>query len=520
MTPLDEDEKNNNNNKSKEIDQHKRNIPILNNLEQYNTVQNSLNQNSTNYHINDSSSFPQNTIINNNEPLSRLGFLLKQYILLKEKKVHLESSLGKILEYINQIDEYKAFTMSKSTDLYDKIYTILRSLASLFDYWNSGTYAELLNDISEKTELLQSHLGQLNSITQKSISSSFSTRTMISSKSFGSNLNINHFQNRFNKFRCSQSIESPDIMIHEIQNIISSVLSGIISISRVRAAICFSVKRDTNQNTVKSTQIGEFSENILSDENDKSNQNDQNSKESISEIQEIDQNGENFICRICEEVVPLDLIEEHSALCIKAHQSQYHFYLCTEKLKKIKRKLEETVLSSNWPADQEYAINVIFPVLFYFSLIGIAIEVQNSDCDATSQLETIIHELAYWEIPEAENKNLRLYLIGRQLVDKKLQFYKEISNAAKKISSTTRRHRASTTGGFLTNLSDFEFIARLSSGAYARVFLSRKSRTGDLFAIKVIKREHMSQKNQIKAVSAERDIMKHLNSPFIVNFCM
>lgn len=513
LTPLNDNSESDQENEKK--------LPILNNLEKYKTVQNSFNHcNPVKPQQNEITDSQQNSI-NNNEPLTRLGFLSKQYLLLKEKKIILEDSLGTIYEYIQQIEEYKQINgQSKSMDTYDKIYVLSKSLANLFDYWNTATYATLFSDLSEKTELLQSYLSQLSTITQKCILSSFSTRIMTSSKSVSSSLIA---QTRVNKFSCiNKTIETPNVMICEIQRIISSILTGIITISRVHTAICFSDKRDKpdeNQDKSKST-IGEFSESLLNDETDKTDQNETKSKELISEIQEIDKNEENFICRICEEVVPLDLIEEHSALCIKAHQSQYHFYLCGEKLKKIKNKIDETVLSVNWPAEQEQATNVIFPILFYYSLINLAIDVQTIDCDASSQLETIIQELTHWELPKAECKNLKLYLIGAQLVNKKLQFFKEISNTAKKISSTTRRHRASTTGGFLTNLSDFEIIARLSSGAYARVFLSRKNRTGDLFAIKVIKREHMSQKNQLKAVSAERDIMKRLNSPFIVNFCM
>ncbi|KAK8863902.1 Microtubule-associated serine/threonine-protein kinase 2 [Tritrichomonas musculus] len=474
--------------------------------------------------------FHHNPFLNANLT-NKSGFFSKQYFLLKGQKMILERSYDKINEYINQIDKYKSLIgnshfrlNSNSLDTYSKMNDILNSLSKILGNWNTTTYATIFKDLSDKTDILQSFLTKLNSI-EEYLNSESTYHSITTSKSLSMNLSTNHFQNSLSNFNknSSNNVEFPQIIIHDVQKIVSSVLSGIITISRVRAAICFSMKREKSQrntNTIKTTPIGDFTESFLGEENDNSRQNEHGQKELISEIQKIDKNEENFICRICEEVVPLDLIEEHSALCIKAHQSQYHFYLCGERLKKVRKFIEEKVLSVNWPADQDFATSVAFPVIFYYSLIGIAIDVQNADCDANSQLETIIHELSDWEIPEAESKNFKLYIAGRQLVNKKLKFFNEIANAAKKISTTTRRHRASTTGGFLTNLSDFEFIARISSGAYARVFLSRKSRTGDLFAVKVIKREYMSQKNQIKAVSAERDIMKRLNSPFIVNFCM
>ena len=468
LSPIDDNKKSN-----QEDNQNKKKIPILKNLEQYNIMKQPIKKKCD---IQNNPIANNNNNIDNNQLSDNINFISSLYLILKEKKSLLENSLNEILNCIHRIEENDLLTNSKSADTYKSLKNILDSLAESFDCWNNDTYATLFNDLLDKIDLLQSCLAQLNLINKNYIRSKSSQHKILTSKSLMCN-----FKNEIHKiYNDSKGIESPNAIISELQKIIARVLSAIVGISRIRSAICFSIKSEKrHESQVKTTPIGDFSESFLNEDNDKSHQNEQNPKELISEIQEIDKNEENFICRICEEVVPLDLIEEHSALCIKAHQSQYHFYLCGEKLKKIRKKIAETVLSVNWPSDQENATKVIFPVLFYYSLIGIAIDIQNSDCDANSQLETIIHQLTNWEIPEAENKNLKVYLIGSQLVNKKLQFFNEITNAAKKISNT-----------------------------------------GDLYAIKVIKRENMSQKNQIKAVSAERDIMKRLNSPFIVNFCM
>ena len=69
-------------------------------------------------------------------------------------------------------------------------------------------------------------------------------------------------------------------------------------------------------------------------------------------------------------------------------------------------------------------------------------------------------------------------------------------------------------------VADFIFLKRISAGAYARVFLGQKKKTGDLYAIKVLPKNEMKQKNQVKRVLAERDILMQFNNPFIVNFCM
>jgi serine/threonine protein kinase len=71
-----------------------------------------------------------------------------------------------------------------------------------------------------------------------------------------------------------------------------------------------------------------------------------------------------------------------------------------------------------------------------------------------------------------------------------------------------------------TTIAEFEFIKRISSGAYARVFLGRKKRTGDIYAIKVIPKTGLRQKNEVRRVLAEKDILLKVHSPSMIKFCM
>jgi serine/threonine protein kinase len=47
----------------------------------------------------------------------------------------------------------------------------------------------------------------------------------------------------------------------------------------------------------------------------------------------------------------------------------------------------------------------------------------------------------------------------------------------------------------------------LYSGAFGRVYLARKRATGDLYAIKVLKKLDMVRKNMVDHVIAERNIL-------------
>jgi serine/threonine protein kinase len=52
---------------------------------------------------------------------------------------------------------------------------------------------------------------------------------------------------------------------------------------------------------------------------------------------------------------------------------------------------------------------------------------------------------------------------------------------------------------------------------FSRVYLAKKKRTGDYYAIKVLKKLDMVRKNMIDQVIAERDILASTQNPFVVS---
>lgn len=68
------------------------------------------------------------------------------------------------------------------------------------------------------------------------------------------------------------------------------------------------------------------------------------------------------------------------------------------------------------------------------------------------------------------------------------------------------------------SIDDFEILKPISRGAFGKVFLARKRTTGDLFAIKVLKKLDMIRKNDIERILAERNILITVRNPFVVRF--
>lgn len=64
---------------------------------------------------------------------------------------------------------------------------------------------------------------------------------------------------------------------------------------------------------------------------------------------------------------------------------------------------------------------------------------------------------------------------------------------------------------------DFEILKPLTEGGFAKVFLAKKKATGDVFAIKVLKKSEMLIKNQREHIQAEKQILSVTASDCIIN---
>ena len=66
------------------------------------------------------------------------------------------------------------------------------------------------------------------------------------------------------------------------------------------------------------------------------------------------------------------------------------------------------------------------------------------------------------------------------------------------------------------SIDDYEIIKPISRGAFGRVYLAKKKATGDLYAIKVMRKADLIRKNMVQSVKNERNILAMANNPFVV----
>jgi len=66
------------------------------------------------------------------------------------------------------------------------------------------------------------------------------------------------------------------------------------------------------------------------------------------------------------------------------------------------------------------------------------------------------------------------------------------------------------------NVNSFSLISVIGKGSYAEVLLARKKDTGTIYALKILKKNKIEQRNQKTHVKVERNILIEISHPFII----
>jgi len=230
-----------------------------------------------------------------------------------------------------------------------------------------------------------------------------------------------------------------------------------------------------------------------------------------------DQTSVLVLCRICEEYVPLSLIEKHSKSCACAYQEHYSIISTDEKIMKLQKAIRQSSLACPWPGEESNATNLYIPILHASLILDRIMKFESSQYD--NEMSVLFETLSNIYLHIEDKQNSEFLLRARDLADEKVTACKRYAQAAAVQRKTLAEPSFSDTKNKAeAQISDFLFVKRISSGAYARVFLGSKQRTGDIYAIKVIPKSSLQQKNQVQRVLAEKDILLKFYNPYIVSF--
>ena len=249
----------------------------------------------------------------------------------------------------------------------------------------------------------------------------------------------------------------------------------------------------------------------------------QNEKEEIQtdNIPKLSSSSQDtVICRICDQTVPLDFLEEHTKSCVLAYQSEERLSRINKSLQEVLDNLQDTALNSPWPGNKDQALTFLLPIFHASLIINSAIDIDIYIQDSADVFENLFNTFSFSNFYSLMNSqfsslftNAKLYLLEKKHVCNAIR---EANNVLRLTNLSGRYSRSLTE----VTIADFTFLKKISSGAYARVFLAKKNVTGDIFAIKVQPKSEIQRKNQAKRIITEKNILLSFNHQYIVKFCM
>jgi serine/threonine protein kinase len=219
-----------------------------------------------------------------------------------------------------------------------------------------------------------------------------------------------------------------------------------------------------------------------------------------------------LVCRICDTAIPAAIFEEHTQSCLALYQSQPTINSVNEHFSELYRAIGAEFLHMPWPGPRDLGVSTLTPALHIYTLCCWAARLDPSVSDTVIELTRINMILANWP-PELCPALVRYVEEVTNVINEKIK----ISNAMCDAIAILRQH-GSQGRPTAPTIASFSFIKRISRGATASVFLARKIKTGDIFAIKATPREALKQKNQAQRLLVEKDILLQFCHPRIVNF--
>ncbi len=135
-----------------------------------------------------------------------------------------------------------------------------------------------------------------------------------------------------------------------------------------------------------------------------------------------------------------------------------------------------------------------------------------------TQLATLVDQSNQQQFLDLEvetfARRTRLLLIEK--IDELVAVYQQRLEASAEAGCATPLSAGGAAGMAGMSIDDYEIIKPISRGAFGRVYLARKKATGDLFAIKVMRKADLVRKNMVQSVKNERNILAMANNPFVV----
>ena len=229
-----------------------------------------------------------------------------------------------------------------------------------------------------------------------------------------------------------------------------------------------------------------------------------------------DNNIDSIVCRICNEKVPFDLLEEHTESCIYATQTGTQLLSINTELKYLINYFSDKYLNQTWNGQKEICVSICLPIFHLVYILEYSILIDPQNIEAPNELSKMALMINKINFSGQLHHETEIKCRCKHIILSKKSLSETVQSAMEVLRSTRISGCPFNKGP--PSVCDFQFIKLISRGANARVFLARKRATEDIYAIKVIQQDEIHKKNQMKRILTEKDILLQFNNKYLINF--
>ena len=100
-----------------------------------------------------------------------------------------------------------------------------------------------------------------------------------------------------------------------------------------------------------------------------------------------DVSDDYIVCRICEERIRVEDMDEHTKVCYSAYANASLVQTINEQLEVCRREIKEQYLSGPWPGEEKEALSTVLPFLHISTVLDKVINADVEGCDTTEDIE-------------------------------------------------------------------------------------------------------------------------------------
>jgi len=231
------------------------------------------------------------------------------------------------------------------------------------------------------------------------------------------------------------------------------------------------------------------------------------------------------VCRICEQQIARSSVERHSRRCTDRVYWEMKLHESDRCLRKTGEYVKSLLDGSSWTTDRKKQFRTLLRRIDRASRIV----AEESSCarllkqvkKESHRLEKQIHKAVRSSSGKMSSQDQKVFVILEQLYGELYAELLDKRSALRQISQAMLGGGELVRTSIIPTIKDFQVLKVITKGGNGSVHLAKKTATGDLYAIKVIKKRDAIQKNQVDRVLAEREIMAIARSNFVVKmfFC-